>query len=236
MPCSSALRSTIAVLLFASACSRTTLEEMEEDGDAIERDAAAAVDASPNDAGQQPVDAADCGDRDDDGVCDDDDNCPDQANADQLDADANGTGDACELTVNCETDAIPSMVQGGAATFQNVTLNGDTGPITVAKGASLELRLNFSFAMCQITELTKFARAVSAGLEGQGSGVCQSVVFDGIGVPCLAVNNSPLAMPITVRAPSTAGPHYIVAVGDDANIACNASLSRAQRIAAFCVR
>ncbi len=36
------------------------------------------------------------GDSDADGICDDVDNCPDESNPGQEDADANGTGDACE--------------------------------------------------------------------------------------------------------------------------------------------
>jgi hypothetical protein len=46
-------------------------------------------------------------DDDGDGVADAEDNCPDHANADQVDSDDNGVGDACENDSGVEPDAIP---------------------------------------------------------------------------------------------------------------------------------
>lgn len=54
----------------------------------------------------EPVDPAPDLDADDDGVNDDTDNCVDVANADQLDSDENGTGDACEESAEGEVQGL----------------------------------------------------------------------------------------------------------------------------------
>ncbi len=53
------------------------------------------------------------GDRDGDGVNDDVDNCPDVANADQMDADSDGLGDACDLDANGDGFFDATSVAGG---------------------------------------------------------------------------------------------------------------------------
>ncbi|NIV48381.1 MAG: hypothetical protein GWN46_17075, partial [Gammaproteobacteria bacterium] len=45
---------------------------------------------------------------DGDGVCGDVDNCVEVANADQLDANGNGLGDACEFGGDADADGLPS--------------------------------------------------------------------------------------------------------------------------------
>ncbi|HNO78316.1 MAG TPA: Kazal-type serine protease inhibitor domain-containing protein [Phycisphaerae bacterium] len=55
-------------------------------------------------------------DTDGDGYIDDCDNCPNDANADQLDSDDNGLGDACDEEI-CEIDAVVCGMDG--VTYQN---------------------------------------------------------------------------------------------------------------------
>ncbi len=75
------------------------------------------------------------GDQDGDGVADADDNCPDDANADQADADSDGTGDACE--------AGPTASDGTV----EVSLNADSpGETTIPKGG-----FNIPFMYVDIT-------------------------------------------------------------------------------------
>ena len=70
-------------------------EQLDSDGDTVGDNA----DAFPNDPSETS-------DLDEDGVGDNADNCPLIANADQADADNDGTGDACEIVVDTDGDGV----------------------------------------------------------------------------------------------------------------------------------
>ncbi len=71
-----------------------------DSNDAFPNDAAETADTDGDGVGDNgdafPEDANETADADDDGVGDNGDNCLDTANADQIDSDANGEGDACD--------------------------------------------------------------------------------------------------------------------------------------------
>ena len=70
------------------------------------------------------------GDADDDGACDDVDNCPRFPNADQGDADGDGSGDACSRSCN-------DLLRSGAATTDGRYLVDDDGPGPAASRSAL---------------------------------------------------------------------------------------------------
>lgn len=69
-------------------------------------------------------------DADADGVEDDNDNCPTFSNADQADADQDGIGDVCELTVSLSADPTSGDVTDGA-----LTVNFTATPANIAEDA-----------------------------------------------------------------------------------------------------
>lgn len=92
--------------------SASNANQANADGDS----AGDACDGCPNDATKTSAGACGCGvadtDGDGDGVADCVDNCPSAANADQADADTDGTGDACESTGGGGTPGAPCGVCG----------------------------------------------------------------------------------------------------------------------------
>jgi predicted outer membrane repeat protein len=77
-------------------------------------------DGCPNDPAKTAAGACGCGvadtDTDNDGVPDCNDNCDTVANPNQLDCNANGIGDACEIAsgalADCDADGIPNICEG----------------------------------------------------------------------------------------------------------------------------
>ena len=110
------------------------------DGDGVDDDS----DAFPNDDSETV-------DTDADGVGDNGDNCLSDANADQLDSDANGSGDAC--------DAIPTTYA-----FNNPNFEGESSVSYTGQTARQLLMLGLVDAMNGLTERPGEQAAVDAEL------------------------------------------------------------------------
>lgn len=238
---SSAVRALCSCLFVISACARPILEEPgDSEGDAEVVDASAAMPDAAAEAGAIPPDAQaptpdssqPCSDGDGDGDehCDGADNCPAVSNPDQADGDRDGVGDVCETAapVTCDGAAtIPVSVQAGDATFSNVAVNGSMGLVNVGKGASFQVKLDFSFNDCAVTAQPRY---VNMGVEGQARRCFLQAAHT-----CNASGDGNTS--ITLEAPSAPGLHYVVARGvQTITFTCSETVAGPVRIAAICVQ
>lgn len=100
-------------------------------------------------------------DSDEDGLIDCLDNCPNQANADQLDGDDNGAGDACDSLLSLAP--CPAAITAGPETIEGATVNFQLPAVQNAYGAVSVTAIPASGTLFPIGTTTVQVRATDDG-------------------------------------------------------------------------